>query len=494
MTIQKKLGIPVIVIIAVVVTAIMLVQYFITSDKVRAFSNNNVKQLKEFQIQSADRIFEAVDVYLRKQIKMGNKAGLKVILARQRGVEGVDEVSVLNRTGKVTFSSDTANLGRNMGADTLARLVQEKQKISLWTQRGVEIYDPQIITRKCTMCHVHTDWTGQEGNLGGITYFRASTQAFNKLSNENAAGIADTEASLAAINLIALLSLVSLLAVVLIYLVRRVVTLPMTHIISELSMGAGTVLKSSEHSSSVSQTVFDCSRQQASVLEKTSDCLEGVSEKIGQNAKNADDANRLMQATNSVLEQANEAMIRLTGSMQDIKSSSQETSKIIKTIEDIAFQTNVLALNAAVEAARAGQAGAGFSVVAQEVKNLAKRSAEAARHTESIIQSTVLKVNDGACLVETTNTAFGKVANSSAQVGSLMQDIALSSRDQAQGIHDVHASVAKLKEAIDQEVEGAAIAASASEALQQQSMQMQQVVGNLQAMVGSPKATEAPHP
>ena len=134
-----------------------------------------------------------------------------------------------------------------------------------------------------------------------------------------------------------------------------------------------------------------------------------------QNADNAGQANSLMSGTKQVVATANESMGRLTESMGEITRASEETSKIIKTIDEIAFQTNLLALNAAVEAARAGEAGAGFAVVADEVRNLAMRAADAAKNTANLIEGTVKKVKDGSDLVSQTNEAFQQVAGSSAK-------------------------------------------------------------------------------
>ena len=139
-----------------------------------------------------------------------------------------------------------------------------------------------------------------------------------------------------------------------------------------------------------------------------------------QNAGNASEADGLMKQTNVVVKKANDAMQDLTKSMQDITSASEETSKIIKTIDEIAFQTNLLALNAAVEAARAGEAGAGFAVVAEEVRNLAMRAAEAAKNTSQLIEDTVRKIRDGSELVGKTNEAFGAVAANASKVGELV--------------------------------------------------------------------------
>ena len=175
-----------------------------------------------------------------------------------------------------------------------------------------------------------------------------------------------------------------------------------------------------------------------------------------------------------------------------ISKSSEETGKIIKTIDEIAFQTNLLALNAAVEAARAGEAGAGFAVVAGEVRNLAMRAADAARNTAELIEGTVKKVNEGGELVATTNEAFTEVAESASKVGELVGEIAAASNEQAEGIEQVNKAVVEMDKVVQQNAANAEESASASEEMNAQAEQMKGFVDDLVALVGgtSKKAVE----
>lgn len=201
------------------------------------------------------------------------------------------------------------------------------------------------------------------------------------------------------------------------------------------------------------------------------------------NAENASKADALMKETNQVVATANSSMDQLTGSMKEITKASEETSKIIKTIDEIAFQTNLLALNAAVEAARAGEAGAGFAVVAEEVRNLAMRSAEAAKNTALLIEGTVKKVNDGSKLVAMTSEAFSKVAESSATVGNIVSEIAEASKEQSNGIEQVNIAISEMDKVVQQNASNAEESASASEEMSAQAEQLKDYVRDLVMLV-----------
>ncbi len=181
-----------------------------------------------------------------------------------------------------------------------------------------------------------------------------------------------------------------------------------------------------------------------------------------QNAEHAKQANLLMTETSQVVLAANSSMDQLTTAMVEIGKASEDTSKIIKTIDEIAFQTNLLALNAAVEAARAGEAGAGFAVVADEVRNLAMRAAEAAKSAADLIEGTVQKVIDGSDIVEKTSAEFAKVSVSADKMGGLVCEIMAASNEQAQGIEQINKAVSEVDKVVQRNAANAEESASAS--------------------------------
>ena len=201
---------------------------------------------------------------------------------------------------------------------------------------------------------------------------------------------------------------------------------------------------------SISQVLSESSSRQAAALEETSSSLDEMASMTRQNASNTAEANKLMAAAKQAIEKANTSMTDLTRSMKEIATASEQTQKIIKSIDEVAFQTNLLALNAAVEAARAGEAGAGFAVVADEVRNLAMRATDSAKNTAALIEDIVKKVKGGESLVTITNEVFSEVTASSTKVVELMGEIAAASQEQSQGIDQVNRAMAEMSQVTQQ--------------------------------------------
>lgn len=251
-----------------------------------------------------------------------------------------------------------------------------------------------------------------------------------------------------------------------------------------VAMGAEQVDTYSKQVSDASHSLAEGSSEQAASIEETSSSLEEMASMTQQNADNASQADNVMKEVNQIVGQANESMTQLTSSIAEISHASEETSKIIKTIDEIAFQTNLLALNAAVEAARAGEAGAGFAVVADEVRNLSMRAADAAKNTATLIEGTVKKVKEGSRLVSETDDAFSTVAESAGRVGDLVGEIAAASREQAQGIGQVNTAVTEMDKVVQQNAANSEESASSAEQLTAQAEKLKAIVDDLGAMVG----------
>jgi len=257
----------------------------------------------------------------------------------------------------------------------------------------------------------------------------------------------------------------------------------LTRIAQGLGSSSDQVASASGQVASSSQSLAEGSSEQASSLEETSSSLEEMAAQTRQNANNAEQAEGAVKETSRVVKDGVESMQRMNSAINEIKDSSNETSKIIKTIDDIAFQTNLLALNAAVEAARAGEAGKGFAVVAEEVRNLAQRSAEAAQNTSQLIEKSQENANNGVSVADEVATQLSSIKDSSEKVNTLIAEITAASREQAQGIDQVNTAVSEMDKVVQQNAADSEESASAAEELSSQAAEMERMVAGLKALI-----------
>ncbi len=278
-------------------------------------------------------------------------------------------------------------------------------------------------------------------------------------------------------------SLVTLGGLLLAYFMSRSISQPIINVMKELNDAANQVAAGASELSSTSESLAEGASRSAASIEETSSAMEEISSMIKRNAENAGQADTMMRSASEVRAAVSGAMADLTRSMEEISGSSRETAKIIKTIDEIAFQTNLLALNAAVEAARAGEAGAGFAIVAQEVRNLAVRAADAAKSTAGLIEGTVSKVNGGSEVVGRTNHGFVEMADGAHKIAELLAEIATASQEQSQGIGQINGAISRMDGVIQQNAAIAEESAATSREMSSQAGRMSQSIEKLARMV-----------
>jgi len=252
--------------------------------------------------------------------------------------------------------------------------------------------------------------------------------------------------------------------------------------------------QSSHEMTRQSTSLADSASHQAASLEETSATLEELSSMVRQNAANAGSARSLAADMTQVVAAGRSDMQSMTAAMGDIQRSAASIAGIIRTIDEIAFQTNLLALNAAVEAARAGEAGAGFAVVAEEVRSLAQRSASAAKSTAAQIEDSVRKSEGGAALSATVARRLEEIARHVSQTNDLLQNIATASTEQAQGIEQLNTTVASLDKATQSTAAEAHQAAQSAREIKASADELAQAVESLTRIVGSIEQTAVVDP
>jgi len=255
--------------------------------------------------------------------------------------------------------------------------------------------------------------------------------------------------------------------------------------VGELNDNARELAGASTQVSDASQSISQAAGEQAKSLEQTSSSAEQIHAMTRRNLEHAESAARRTHEASGVIQEANRALSQMVVSMNEISNSSSKISKIIKVIDEIAFQTNILALNAAVEAARAGEAGMGFAVVADEVRNLAQRSAQAAKDTTQLIEESIGRSAEGKQKLDEVAQAIASVTESSNNVRSLVENVHLGSEQQAKGIEQIARAVSRMEQVTQQLAASAEQGAAAGENLKHQARAVDDIGQALHNLLGA---------
>lgn len=261
-------------------------------------------------------------------------------------------------------------------------------------------------------------------------------------------------------------------------------------IVAPLNKAGNTLSASSQSLNSLSTLVAsaagniaDEASNQAAVAEESAASLEEITSMTRQNAENTTEANAKMKETQEVAEKANVFMENMNKAMEDIRAASHETQEIVKTIDEIAFQTNLLSLNAAVEAARAGEAGAGFAVVADEVRNLAIRSANSAGETSKLIDNIVQRIKGGSDMVHQATKSFKEVANGASKVAILLDEIAHANGEQALGVDQITVGINEMDTSTQKNAATSEEASATAAEMQSEAVKLNRLVDELMQIV-----------
>ena len=263
------------------------------------------------------------------------------------------------------------------------------------------------------------------------------------------------------------------------------IVMQLRNMASELGHGAEQVASAAAQVSTASQALAQGASQQAAALEETSASSEQITAMARKNTAATNSAADLVASSQQKFVETNQSLEQTVGAMSEINAQSGKIANIMKTIDEIAFQTNILALNAAVEAARAGEAGLGFAVVAEEVRNLSQRCAQAASDTSHLIQESITRSNDGKSKVDQVAAAFRGVTLEAGRIKTLVGDVNRGSQEQASGVEQVGRAIVQMESVTRNTAASAEESAAAAEELTAQSAAMKGIVNGLIAMVGA---------
>ncbi len=268
-------------------------------------------------------------------------------------------------------------------------------------------------------------------------------------------------------------------------------------IVDSIRSSAELITTGSDEISNGNKSLSSRTEQQAASLEETASALEELTSTVRQNADSAQQANQLAESARQTAQSGGDVVGNAVNAMEEINGASNKIAEIVGVIDDIAFQTNLLALNASVEAARAGEQGRGFAVVATEVRNLAQRSATAAKEIKGLIQDSVDKVSVGATLVNESGEALENIVTSVIKVGDIVAEIATASQEQATGIDQVNNTISNLDDLTQQNAALAEETSAASDSMNQRAREMASLVGffkvdNRQQSMGAVETVEKP--
>ena len=416
--------------------------------------------LNERELQNVKNIHAAVDFSVVDSLGRGDMDVFTRMASLQANLPGLVEFSVYNLDGKVSDSSAKAAMNRLLEPDLKARLFSKADLLFRTNANIIEIYSPLVATKKCLECH--DDY--KAGSVCGVTYFRFASDAAARL-----AGRFDeitTASNRQSQNLfLAILVVGGLMASGLTFAITGPILKTLTDMSNDMNEQARQIAAASAQATTASQSVAEGASEQAASLEESSASLEEMASITKRNSENSHKTKELAKQAREATEKGEADMKGMNTAMQAIKISSEDIGKIVKTIDEIAFQTNILALNAAVEAARAGEAGSGFAVVADEVRSLAQRSAQAAKETSAKIEGAIGKIGHGAEISAKVATTLGEIVSRIRKVDELASEMATASGEQSQGIDQINLAVSQMDKVTQSNAANAEETASAAEQL-----------------------------
>ncbi len=439
---------------------------------------------------------------------------LEVVADQGNGSDGITRISLLE-TAKESLGKLRAEVSAVLAMNKPLTSQELQTIVDLSAATRVSLEAPALVTNAITLQKIKDFLAGSEwketkqavqtvldrasiGNFGlnPKVFFAVITRAVDRLGavindefarSLSSTAVAEQQAVEALILLAFLVGIALLVIVILILRGATALSRPLIHISQSIKAGAGQLGLASQELSSLSQQFASGAVEQASSIQETSSSMEELSSMVKQNAVNAKESNRLAGEAASASKRGYQQMQEMLLAMREIAASSEKVQKVMKVIDDLAFQTNILALNASVEAARAGEIGLGFAVVAEEVKSLALRSATASKETAQIVDESLAKIRQGNSLAQKLSKIFEDLSLSIQNVSQRSAEVEAASQQQDEGIHQVNKAIVQFDQVVQLNASGAEKAAHTAVDLQTQVKTFHALVLNLVDVVQGTK-------
>ncbi len=399
-------------------------------------------------------------------------------IAAKDAAESLEEHAKLFREHVAT---NAAMKFGNKVTESISRIAKPLEDYIAAAERVVSLASKDLLGAEAQLPAFQDAFTKLEGEMSKLS---------DAIEEESKVKASENESLVASFKSILLTSL-AVAATLLVFLtlfLARIIPRPFRKIVHELSNTAAAANSTAANVAATSQDLAAGASESAASLEETSASLEEVSSMIKRTSDNAQSARQLAGEARAAADHGATDMQYMSKAMAEIKASSDNIAKIIKTIDEIAFQTNLLALNAAVEAARAGEAGAGFAVVADEVRSLAQRSALAAKETAAKIEDSIQKSNRGVQISDKVNVGLNEIVTRTRQMDELINEIASATSEQSQGIIQINAAIGQFDHVTQNTAANSNTIAHAAQQLRLQASSLDTGINDLQELVGGEKA------